>query len=344
MQTTKKSLFKKEDLTLLKESVDIFYLFEQLGISYNKVSRREIRGACSIHGGDNKTAFRFNLEKRTWVCFTHKCHEFYGSDILGLIMAKLKCDFKSALDFLKELVGDISGAEVSYVKRKQAFNRNSFVDTYAAPEKPDYVSEESLALFKPLRSKFFSKEKNGGFNKQTLDHFEVAGGFVDSCGIVRDIIPIRTENNELVAYSLRDISAIVVDDDYKYILTPGFQKDKVLYNLNNARLFCTRCPLILVEGFKSVWKLYEYGIYNVIAVMGSEVTQGQAELLKAYALKGVVLFFDPDKAGIEGIASSLNILNGAIPVDVVLMNEKDGEDPAELSFNKAYEYLGYYVK
>ena len=341
-QTT--PLFKKDDLNLLKESVDIFYLMDQLGIKYTKASRKELRGTCSIHGGDNKTAFRFNLQKRTWVCFTHKCHEEYGNDILGLIMAKMKCDFKQALSFLKNIAGDIDGVKTSYLKRKQNDERNNFISTYGDPVVPSYVSEEALLLFKSLRFPFFTLPINGGFSVDTLNYFEVSGGFVDSFGIQRDIIPIRNAAGTLVAYSLRDITGNSIAEDSKYILTEGFVKDSVLYNLNNARRYCVDLPLIIVEGFKSVWKLYEYGIYNVVAVMGSCVTEGQVDLLKAYALKGIVILFDPDSAGLEGAEYSMKLLNGLVKYDIVLMSETYGSDPAELSKEKTYSYLGSYVR
>jgi 5S rRNA maturation endonuclease (ribonuclease M5) len=337
------NLYEKDDLVFLKESVDVHYLLDQLGIPYIKSNAKEIRGPCSIHGGDNRSAFRFNIEKRTWVCFTHKCHEEYGNDIIGLIKAALKVDFKAALDFLKDLVGDVDGATLTASKRQHEKERKAFIEAHVDPTPPEYVSEQHLKLFKPFRSSFFTQPINGDFKITTLDHFEVGGGFMDGYNIQRDVIPIRDVNNKLVAYSLRDITGNILGKDYKYVLTKPFNKDKVLYNLNNARIYGPTVPLIVVEGFKTVWRFYEYGFFNTVAVMGSCVTIGQAKLLKAYALKGVVLMFDPDKAGKAGVSLSKKLLGGGIAIHEVNMLPEEGEDPADLTFEQAYHYLHEYI-
>jgi DNA primase len=335
------NLHKKDDLNALKDAVDISYLLDSLGIRGSRESSKEIRASCSIHGGDNKSAFRFNKEKRTWVCFTHKCHDIHGNDIIGLIKAVLGVDFIGALNYLKGLTGDVSLYRKSYNEKKFENERNSFINSYSKPKLPNYVSEDSLNMFKHLRSNYFIDQK---YKKSTLDSFEIAGGFTDAFGIVRDIIPIRNVKNDLVAYSLRDIRENPPDTDFKYILTEGFVKDNVIYNLNYARVFSTSVPLIIVEGFKSVWRFHEYGLYNTVAVMGSCITLGQIKLLKAYALNGVVVMFDPDKAGKEGTVKAIEDLSEHMPVHSVYMDICDGEDPAELNLSKAYGYLNEFIR
>lgn len=334
----------KEKLDYLKASVDVYYLLSALGFEITHDSIRELRGVCKIHGGDNKTAFRFNRTKRTWACFTHKCHEVYGNDIIGLIMAVLNTNFKGAFDYLKQLVGDV-GNDVSYVEERRKREMNEFINSYHSINlRPKSVNEKSLKLFKILRSGFFIEK---GFSNETLDHFEIAGGWKDKHNNQRDIIPIRSENNELLAYALRDIRD-EVDYDDKYIFTPGFDKQVCLYNLNIAKEYSSGLPIIVVEGFKSVWRLYDYGIKNVVAVMGSCITEGQQFLLCKYATKGVVVMFDNDIAGAEGTAHSCLELTGKLDVMPVFIQEVDsngkGLDPADLSKEQIYEYLRTYFK
>ena len=267
MKTSKKEQWAdyKERLEVLKASVDPRYLLESLGIKTERETVKELRGACKVHGGDNRTAFRFNKQTRTWVCFSHKCHDVFGNDIIGLIRGCQGLDFLDAVDFLSRLVGDVgAGQALAYERKKE---RDSFIHLYKE-SKPtsSIVTEECLKQFKPFRSKLFLNE---GYKKETLDYFEIAGGYTDSFGYIRDVIPIRDEKGTLVAYSFRDIRGKVKDDDFKYILSKNFNKDFVLYNLNNARDYLKDKPIIIVEGFKSVWRLYEYEIYNVVAAMGS---------------------------------------------------------------------------
>lgn len=337
----RKPLFTKDDLLALKETVDLNYLIESLGFKIERDTSSEIRASCIIHGGDNKSAFRLNKDKRTWVCFTHKCHELHGNDLFGLIQGALNINFVEAVNYLKDMVGDVSSYKADLAKKKFKQDRDQFLNQYGKSSRPVFVSEENLKLYKPLRSGYFIKK---GFSEDTLNYFEVAGGFTDAWGVVRDIIPIRNVKGELEAYSLRDIRKNA-DDDYKYIITEGFCKDSVLYNLNKARIFGPDLPLIVVEGFKTVWKFYEYGIYNVVAVMGSFLTEGGVRLLRAYALKGVALMFDPDKAGESGAKlaeASLNKVN--IPCSIIKMSPEEGEDPAELTIEQAYRYLNGYIR
>ena len=341
---SKKITHEKDDLFALKEAVDINFLLDSLGIKATKDTAREIRASCVIHGGDNKSAFRFNKERRSWQCFTNKCHETHGGDIIGLIQGVLGIDFIGALNHLKDMVGDIEGFKKTLSERKFERDRRGFEQQYARPEVPSYVSEEALKAFSPLRSSFFLKEENGAFKAETLNHFEVAGGFTDSYSIVRDVIPIRNIKGNLVAYSLRDTRRNPPDEDNKYILTPGFIKDKVLYNLQYAKMFGAVVPLVVVEGFKSVWRLYEYGIYNVISCVGSAVLPGQIELIKAYATKGVILMLDPDKAGLHGMETAIKDIPKEIPTYPIYMKKEEGGSPAELTFDQAYGYLYEFIR
>jgi DNA primase len=188
-----------------------------------------------------------------------------------------------------------------------------------------------------------------GFKNETLDYFEVAGGWHDKFGIVRDIIPIRDNSCELVAYSLRDTRLESDNSDFKYILTPGFDKQRCLYNLDKAKKYCSKLPLIVVEGFKSVWRLYEYGINNVVASMGSGITSGQQLLLYSYAINGVVTFFDNDIAGVTATLKAYEDMHEKIDIFPVYIQEVDefgdGLDPADLSAEQVYEYLyTYFIK
>lgn len=331
----------KEKLDYMKKIVDPVFLLNDLGVDTIHQTVKEIRCACPVHGGDNRTAFRFNKETGTWVCFTHKCHEVYGNDIIGLIKALTDRDFVGAVDYLKELTGDVCG--VDYIEHKRKREMDDFIRSYDTIRvRPESVNKASLEKLKFLRSKYFLTE---GFEESTLDYFDVAGGWKDKHKIIRDIIPIYGVDNYLLAYSLRDIRSNV-DDEFKYILTPGFDKDRCLYNLNRAHEYGDRLPLIVVEGFKSVWRLYEYGIYNVVCCMGSGITIGQQQLLCIYALKGVVTFFDNDEAGVKGTNSAIGDLGDKLDVRPVFIQEVDengkGLDPADLTKEQVHEYLSTY--
>jgi len=330
----------RTNLKHLKNVVNPRYLIESLGFKVDRETAKEVRGACIIHGGDNKTAFRFNKLTRTWVCFTRRCHEIHGYDIIGLIQAVLNCDFMTAVNYLKDLVGDVGDLSFQSLKYEMQREKEEFIHRHKKFQPSDtIVNEEALLQFKPFRSNHFLE---CGFSNETLDYFEVAGGYTDKNGIIRDIVPIRNADGQLVGYSLRDIRH-EADYDRKYIHTIDFDKDNVLYNLHNAKIYGEEFPLIVVEGFKSVWKMYDCGIYNVVACMGSKITPGQCNLLCSYALRGIITMFDNDVAGIKGTASAYKDLSNKMRVIPIFITEVDEEgkglDPSDLSREALLKYL-----
>ena len=342
MMTTKSSKLDefRNKLKNMKNVVDPRYLLESLGFEVDRETSREYRCECRIHGGDNKTAFKFNKDTRSWKCFTRHCDEIYGSDIIGLIQAKLNLDFKGAVDYLKDLVGDVDDLDYKSLQYQIRREKEEFENRNAPHEVSDtIVTEECLKQFKAFRSSHFLVS---GFSDKTLDHFEIAGGYTDGHGFIRDIIPIRDANGQLMAYSLRDIRH-EAEYDRKYILSTGFNKDSVLYNLNRAKEYSETKPIIVVEGFKSVWRMWEYGIPNVVACMGSQLTTGQYNLLLSYALKGIITMFDNDAPGIKGTVAAFNELSdkmSVVPVFITEVGENGkGLDPADLSREQIYKYL-----
>jgi len=336
----------RDRIDAVKQLIVPAYLLEQLGFTIDSESSKEIRCACLVHGGDNTTSFRVNKELNTWVCFSAQCHQQHGNDFFGLVRAVNKCSFMGALEYLEELTGSKNVNKESLIRFKRKREQQEFIRHNAAlsVERPAMVDETKLKYYKPYRSQFFIEQ---GFTSEVLDYFDIAGGYSDAEGIIRDIIPIRDVKGSLVAYSLRDIRPHAVSTDRKYRLTPGFDKDTCLYNLNNAKLFSDEKPIIVVEGFKSVWRLHSIGVDNVVACMGSGITSGQANLLCTYANKGVVLFYDNDIAGATAVGRTLSLLEGKMKIYLEVITEVDehgkGLDPADLDKDQLMYYVKDYV-
>ena len=326
-------------LNLLKEAIDADTLLQHLGFQITKSTPREVRAACKVHGGDNKTAFRMNKETKNWICFSHSCHEDIGYDVISLVMKILNLNFAEAVKYLENLTGVNvynNGGYVEFKRLKECKEFVDHVDNRQIP--PAYVTETYLNSFKRFRSKFFEKEENGGFPSEVLDEFEIGGGYVDKYGFQRDVIPIRNKEGELSAYSCRDITG-EADEDYKYLLTEGFEKDGVLYNLHRAKEYMGESrTIIVVEGFKSVWKLYVAGYKNAVACMGSSITEGQHNLLYSTAFN-VVLLLDGDEAGIKGTLRSIKEMTGKIDFRPLFLPDAK-RDPADHSIEELREIIG----
>ncbi|GAF93846.1 unnamed protein product, partial [marine sediment metagenome] len=243
------------------------------------------------------------------------CHLAYGTDSIGLVRGIMKCDFGTALKFLADITGvsleDEESIQIN--KMKNAIEMKKFA---TLPRReyipPCDVSEYNLSQYKALRTDYFEE----WFPPALLDIFEIGGSYFDKYSIQREIIPIRNEEGELIAFSGRSLNEKV---EPKYLLTNGFQKDKVLYNLYRAKEHLTdknNRTIIVVEGFKAVWFLSMLGFDNVVACMGSKLTPGQTDLLCKYAFN-VVLMLDGGDAGLDGIKSAMEELKGKIKTTAI---------------------------
>lgn len=316
---------------LIKESVDPEGLVASLGVRVSGRNSREIRGTCPVHGGDNPTSFCYRRKTKTWICFSHGCHEACGRDSIGLVMGVLQVGFKDALVYLSGLTGisieadsdmDVGLIRQDIEKKKAIEKYKKKAEVYMPPED---VTEEHLENFIQMRTSYFNKEENGGFSNELLDEFEIGGSYFDAAGFKRELIPIRDSSGELVAYSARAIQKNV---EPKYRLTNGFKKDDVLYNLHKALPHVsakTNDTIIVVEGFKGVWYLHSLGFDNVVACMGSRITPGQARLLCKYA-RNVILLFDGDEAGLTGMKAFDEDFGHRIKVKQIKLNDDKSPD------------------
>lgn len=122
----------------------------------------------------------------------------------------------------------------------------------------------------------------------------------------RVVVPIRSPSGRVIGFGGRRIKE---DSSPKYINSPDsetFKKGKNLFALFEAKDYIRDEGFaILVEGYFDVLKLFSEGIRNVVAPLGTALTENQAELLSKYTKK-VYLLYDGDTAG-------RNAMNKAIP-------------------------------
>jgi DNA primase len=179
-----------------------------------------------------------------------------------------------------------------------------------------------------------------GFTAETIAHFGV--GFCTGKGIMagRLAIPIHNEQGELVAYAGR-WPGNPPDSEGKYKLPTGFHKSSVVYNLHRASEHAKDAGLIVVEGFFDCMRLHQAGIVNVVALMGSSLSDEQEALIvAAVGPQGkVALMFDEDDAGWKGREDALSRLSSRVHVKVIGLGE-EGTQPDGLSPETVARYLG----
>lgn len=144
----------------------------------------------------------------------------------------------------------------------------------------------------------------------------------------RVIFPIINTGGKVIGFGGR---AIDPDDNPKYLNSPEskvFQKKNNLYGLNLSRQSVGKENyIILVEGYMDVIGLYQSGIENVAASLGTALTENQARLIKRYT-RDVILSYDADSAGRAAALRGLEILKKE-DCKVKVLHVTDGKDPDE---------------
>ena len=124
----------------------------------------------------------------------------------------------------------------------------------------------------------------------------------------------------------------------KYVNSPEnliYTKGKHLYGLNIAKKNMQDIKTILVvEGYMDVVSPHSFGVTNVVASLGTALTDAQAKLLRNYA-EEVVLSYDSDEAGQKAILRGIDVLSN-VGISCKVLQMQDAKDPDEyiLKFGK----------
>ena len=143
----------------------------------------------------------------------------------------------------------------------------------------------------------------------------------------RLMFPILSPMGEVLAFGGR----IHDQGEPKYLNSPEtlvFNKGRVLYGLaHTAKYIRSDDSVIVVEGYMDLVSLFQAGLKNVAATMGTALTAEHAKLIKRLT-PNVVVLFDSDQAGQSAAERSLPILlaAGLYPKGLVLTDAKDPDE------------------
>lgn len=258
-----------------------------------KSGPNNIMATCPFHrkpdGSEEKSpSFSMSLINGLWLCFA--CHEtgnlrtFLRS--VGVSHFIIEHQYRALLD----------EAAHAIPKRLDPLRPNVLTETP--------LPESLLGIFEfcPLD---LLKE---GFTEETLERFDV--GFDKTH--MRITYPIRDLNGQLFAISGRTVTNAeprykVYDKEYPTWGLPSradgdTKKRATLWNADRVyplTLNRTDCWIVLVESFKACMWVYQAGITNVVALIGSFMSEEQHWILERMGAK-VYLMLDNDEAGLKG--------------------------------------------
>ncbi len=148
----------------------------------------------------------------------------------------------------------------------------------------------------------------------------------------RIMFPLKNAQGRIVGYSGRTYTG----QEPKYLNspeTPIFQKRKLLYNIDKARKSIRKLDeIVLLEGFMDVIKSDTAGLKNVVATMGTQLSDEHITFIRKLT-SNITLMFDGDFAGSEAtLKTGQNLLQQGLNVFVIQL--PSGMDPDE--------YIGKY--
>ncbi len=149
----------------------------------------------------------------------------------------------------------------------------------------------------------------------------------------RLIIPIQDSVGRIIGFGSRSLG----EELPKYLNSPEntlFNKSKILFAIHRAHKSITQeDEAIIVEGYFDAITLHDAGIHNVVASLGTALTQDQIKLLLRYTeSKKITLNFDADNAGIQATHKAIKEIEPLIysgQVQLKIINLPDGKDADE---------------
>lgn len=309
-------------IDLLKERVDARFLLEVYGASprgYGKM----LRSHCPIHGGDNPTAFVYDQENHLYYCFTG-CSE--GGDIFDFVMKIEKCSFRSAIIKVANMFSfplDDLDALISQAESDSRSRKMSWLSYYRSKAR-----RKELPEYTPENGKYLKVTKYRGFSNNCLEHFRLVKA---ETGELKDriVFPILDAQKRLVGVSGRRIKN---DPSIpKFMHRPrNLETGSVLTGLGlNLPHVREKNQLVIVEGIFDVMRCWDVGIKNVATPIGTFTTERHVELALKSGAFNVVIGFDNDRAGRNGVRKALKMYRYKAQVEI--LNLPDGKDPCDCS-------------
>lgn len=335
----------EEILEKIKEANDIVDVISE-SVRLKK-SGRSFSGLCPFHN-EKSPSFSVSQEKQIYKCFG--CGE--SGNVITFVMKNKHMPFMDAIKFLADRSNIVlqEEARVNPTARKKELLYKVNV-------------EAGRFFYSNLRANKIAKEYflNRGIREETIKKFGLGYakdswnsllfhlrklGYKDEilleAGLVltsektgnnydrfrnRVMFPVFDYRGKVIGFGGR----VLDDSKPKYLNSPEtlvFQKGTNLYGLNFAiKSNMQERYFIMVEGYMDLITLHQYGITNVVASLGTALTENQARLLKRYADK-VIISYDADVAGQTATMRGLEILKNA-GFDVRVLSIPQGKDPDE---------------
>lgn len=337
--------YSEEVIEEVRQANDIVDVISQY--MHLKRSGRNYFGLCPFHN-EKSPSFSVSPDKQIFHCFG--CGK--GGNVYTFVSAIEGISFFEAIQLLAERANiqlptleNNRDAQKEILKDK-VYKVNEFATEYYHqnlynPQSKigqEYVKKRQLSneTLKAYRIGFSGKfdELYQELKKQGFEEREILesglvnknerGQYIDRYRN-RLMFPICDVRGRVIAFGGR----VLDDSKPKYINSPEnlvYSKGRHLFGLNVAKKKDTK-KLLIVEGYMDVISLHQRGITNVVAPLGTALTEQQGWLLRKNT-EQIILSFDSDDAGLKAKTRAIEILEN-MGCDIRILNIEGAKDPDE---------------
>jgi len=337
--------YSDEIIDEIRQTNDIVDVISQY--VHLKRSGRNYFGLCPFHN-EKSPSFSVSPDKQIFHCFG--CG--VGGNVFTFLTKIEGINFIEAVQTLAEKSNiqlptlDNNGDSAKEILKSKVYKVNEFTANYYhenlyKPESKmaqEYIKKRKLTndTLKAFKIGFSGKfdelykelKKQGFEEKEILESGLVnkneKGQYIDRYRN-RLMFPICDARGRVIAFGGR----VLDDSKPKYINSPEnvvYSKGRNLFGLNVAKKGDIK-QILIVEGYMDVISLYQRGITNVVAPLGTALTQQQGWLLRKNSEK-IILSFDSDEAGLTAKIRALDILQD-MGCDIRILQMEGAKDPDE---------------
>ena len=337
--------YSEEILNEVRQSNDIVDVISQY--MHLKRSGRNFFGLCPFHN-EKSPSFSVSPDKQIFHCFG--CG--VGGNVITFVSKIEGINFVETVQMLAERANiqlptlQNSGDTEKEILKDKVYKVNEFTAEYyhqnlykpQAKIAQEYVKKRQLSneTLKSFRIGFSGKfdelykelKKQGFEEKEILESGLVnkndRGQYIDRYRN-RLMFPICDTRGRVIAFGGR----VLDDSKPKYINSPEnvvYSKGRHLFGLNVAKKGDTK-KLLIVEGYMDVISLHQRGITNVVAPLGTALTEQQGWLLRKNS-EQIILSFDSDDAGLKAKLRAIEILQN-MGCDLRVLQIDGAKDPDE---------------
>ena len=316
-----------------------------------KKSGQNYFGLCPFHS-EKTPSFSVNPAKQIFHCFG--CGT--GGDALGYVMKYHGLPFPEAVKLLARKYSivvetrQMDPAAKKHQDLKETLFRinRKVMDHYRHHLHKDPAGHTARQY---LENRHITPEVMAEFHLGfSLDQWDDVVGFLKKARVSRSaaensglVVPRKTGSGfydrfrNRIMFPIFDINmqvagfgGRVMDDAMpKYMNspeTPVYSKTRILYGLHAAKTHCRQDGTVhIVEGYFDFLTLFQNGIKNTVATLGTALTPEHVRILKGYA-PAMILVFDSDAAGIAAAKRSIKtFLNEGVETRILILPK--GEDP-----------------